>query len=156
MTKGNLSTNSTTSSQASSYWNAKEAADFPHLLSTFGSDWTGLAAHMSTKTPVMVGLNFLGSCNSIKRANDSQVKNYYLRQKQNSDNHWEELVNVANGKRSRGESLPVPPSSRADISEGDDGEWNEVLGTEGHIATMKYPKEMAKPVSELLSLASKE
>lgn len=122
MAKGDPLTNSNTSSQASSYWNPKEASDFPHLLSTFGSDWAGLAAHMGTKTPVMVGLTYLGSCYSINHANNSQVKNYYLRQKQNGDNHWEELVIAANGKRSRGESLPVPPSSRVDISGGYDAE----------------------------------
>lgn len=41
-------------SQASSYWSVSEATDFPHLLSSFGSDWSKLAAHMGTKTPVMV------------------------------------------------------------------------------------------------------
>lgn len=41
-------------SQASSYWSVPEATDFPHLLSSFGSNWAGIAAHMRTKTAVMV------------------------------------------------------------------------------------------------------
>lgn len=41
-------------SQASSYWSVSEATDFPLLLSSFGSDWSKLASHMGTKTPVMV------------------------------------------------------------------------------------------------------
>lgn len=41
-------------SRVSSYWRPAEAADFPRLLSTFGSDWAAIAAHMRTKTAVMV------------------------------------------------------------------------------------------------------
>uniref|UniRef100_A0A0D2XA28 SANT domain-containing protein n=1 Tax=Fusarium oxysporum (strain Fo5176) TaxID=660025 RepID=A0A0D2XA28_FUSOF len=48
--------------QASSYWSVSESNDFPHLLRSFGSDWTGIAAHMGSKTAVM-------------------VKNYFVRQK---------------------------------------------------------------------------
>jgi hypothetical protein len=40
--------------QASSYWSVSESNDFPHLLRSFGSDWTGIAAHMGSKTAVMV------------------------------------------------------------------------------------------------------
>jgi hypothetical protein len=43
-----------TPTQASSYWSVSEANDFPHLLKAFGSDWAGIAAHMGSKTPVMV------------------------------------------------------------------------------------------------------
>lgn len=39
--------------QASSYWSVSESNDFPHLLRSFGSDWTGIAAHMGSKTAVM-------------------------------------------------------------------------------------------------------
>lgn len=42
--------------QASSYWSVSEANDFPHLLKSFGSDWTAIAAHMGSKTAVMVSL----------------------------------------------------------------------------------------------------
>lgn len=42
--------------QASSYWSVSEINDFPLLLRSFGSDWQKIAAHMQTKTPVMVGL----------------------------------------------------------------------------------------------------
>jgi hypothetical protein len=40
--------------QASSYWSVPETTDFPHLLSSFGSNWAAIAAHMRTKTAVMV------------------------------------------------------------------------------------------------------
>lgn len=40
--------------QASSYWSVSESNDFPHLLRAFGSDWTAIAAHMGSKTAVMV------------------------------------------------------------------------------------------------------
>jgi hypothetical protein len=45
--------------QASSYWSVSESNDFPHLLRSFGSDWTGIAAHMGSKTAVMVSSNCL-------------------------------------------------------------------------------------------------
>jgi len=40
--------------QASSYWSVSESNDFPQLLCSFGSDWTAIAAHMGSKTAVMV------------------------------------------------------------------------------------------------------
>ena len=40
--------------QASSYWSVSESNDFPHLLRAFGSDWNAIAAHMGSKTAVMV------------------------------------------------------------------------------------------------------
>ena len=40
--------------QPSSYWSVPEAAEFPSLLKSFGSDWAAIAAHMRTKTAVMV------------------------------------------------------------------------------------------------------
>ncbi len=45
--------------QASSYWSVSEINDFPALLRSFGTDWQAIAAHMQTKTAVMVRL-FLG------------------------------------------------------------------------------------------------
>ncbi|KAK3364619.1 hypothetical protein B0T25DRAFT_69838 [Lasiosphaeria hispida] len=39
--------------QASSYWSVSESTDFPLLLRSFGTDWSSIAAHMQTKTPVM-------------------------------------------------------------------------------------------------------
>ncbi|KAI0162984.1 myb-like DNA-binding domain-containing protein [Pestalotiopsis sp. NC0098] len=88
-----------TGSQASSYWSVSEANDFPFLLSAFGSDWAKLAAHMGTKTPVM-------------------VKNYYLRQKENGKKEWEERVSEADAKRGRGEKLPVPPPPSQPVKKG--------------------------------------
>ena len=41
-------------SQASSYWSVSESNDFPHLLRSFGSDWNAIAAHMGSKTSIMV------------------------------------------------------------------------------------------------------
>ena len=40
--------------QASSYWSVSESNDFPQLLRAFGTDWNAIAAHMGTKTAVMV------------------------------------------------------------------------------------------------------
>ncbi|KAI0799509.1 hypothetical protein GGR55DRAFT_692594 [Xylaria sp. FL0064] len=56
--------------QPSSYWSVPEAAEFPSLLKSFGSDWAAIAAHMRTKTAVM-------------------VKNYYTRRKDRTD--WEAI-----------------------------------------------------------------
>jgi len=42
------------SGQPSSYWSVPEATEFPSLLRSFGSDWGAIAAHMRTKTTVMV------------------------------------------------------------------------------------------------------
>src|SRR5690606_4897764 len=42
-------------SQASSYWSVSEITEFPALLRAFGTDWTAIANHMGSKTPVMVG-----------------------------------------------------------------------------------------------------
>ena len=40
--------------QTSSYWSVPESTDFPKLLDHFGTDWQGIAAHMTSKTHVMV------------------------------------------------------------------------------------------------------
>ncbi|KAL3960033.1 hypothetical protein ACCO45_005150 [Purpureocillium lilacinum] len=69
-----------TTTQASSYWSVSEANDFPHLLRAFGSDWTSIAAHMGSKTAVM-------------------VKNYFVRQKDQGKPEWEALVQEADAKR---------------------------------------------------------
>ncbi|KAI0485641.1 hypothetical protein F4859DRAFT_389623 [Xylaria cf. heliscus] len=74
--------------QPSSYWSVPEAADFPSLLKSFGSDWAAIAAHMRTKTAVM-------------------VKNYYTRRKDSTD--WEAIVKEADDRRHRGEKRPPPP-----------------------------------------------
>src|SRR5690606_15708315 len=39
---------------ASSYWSVSEITEFPALLRTFGTDWSAIANHMGSKTPVMV------------------------------------------------------------------------------------------------------
>ncbi|KAF4983130.1 hypothetical protein FZEAL_1397 [Fusarium zealandicum] len=76
--------------QASSYWSVSESNDFPHLLRSFGSDWTGIAAHMGSKTAVM-------------------VKNYFVRQKDQGKAEWETIVQDAERKKGRSEKLPDPP-----------------------------------------------
>jgi hypothetical protein len=40
--------------QTSSYWSVPEQNDFPALLQHFGTDWTAIAKHMTSKTHVMV------------------------------------------------------------------------------------------------------
>lgn len=47
--------------QASSYWSVSEANDFPHLLRSYGTDWTSIAAYMGSKTAVMVSLLLSGT-----------------------------------------------------------------------------------------------
>lgn len=79
-----------TPQQASSYWSVSEATDFPGLLRSFGTDWTAIATHMQTKTAVM-------------------VKNYYVRQKDNSKPEWETFAIEADNKKLRGEKRPPPP-----------------------------------------------
>ncbi|GAB0136553.1 hypothetical protein EsDP_00004851 [Epichloe bromicola] len=76
--------------QASSYWSVSESNDFPLLLRSFGSDWTAIAAHMGSKTAVM-------------------VKNYFVRQKDQGKTEWDAIVQESDGKRVRGEKRPDPP-----------------------------------------------
>lgn len=40
--------------QTSRYWSVPEATDFPAMLRYFGTDWHGIAKHMTTKTHIMV------------------------------------------------------------------------------------------------------
>ncbi|PHH89246.1 hypothetical protein CDD83_6437 [Cordyceps sp. RAO-2017] len=80
--------------QPTSYWSVSEANDFPHLLRAFGSDWTSIAAHMGSKTAVM-------------------VKNYFARQKDQGKAEWEGIVQEADAKRVRGEKRPDPPQPTA-------------------------------------------
>jgi hypothetical protein len=40
--------------QTSSYWSVPEATDLPALLRHFGTDWHGIAKHLTTKTHIMV------------------------------------------------------------------------------------------------------
>ncbi|KAI0509181.1 hypothetical protein F5B22DRAFT_617983 [Xylaria bambusicola] len=71
----------------SSYWTVQEAAEFPILLSFYGSDWASIAAHMRTKSEVM-------------------VKNYYLRRKDGM--RWEAIVQEADAKKARGKQTSDP------------------------------------------------
>ncbi|ETS78936.1 hypothetical protein PFICI_08789 [Pestalotiopsis fici W106-1] len=80
-----------------SYWKVYEAEDFPLFLSAFGSDWAKIAAHMGTKTPVM-------------------IKNYYLRQTEDGKKEWEDRVREADAKRARGEKLPSLPAKFENFS----------------------------------------
>lgn len=43
---------------ASSYWSVVEQSEFPELLRSFGTNWTGISTHMTTKTPTMVSQTF--------------------------------------------------------------------------------------------------
>lgn len=118
-----------TASQASSYWSVSEANDFPHLLRAFGSDWTSIAAHMGSKTAVM-------------------VKNYFVRQKDQGKSEWETIVQEADAKRLRGEKRPDPPQPTAGgrgrrydnaAAPGADGQ------TEPSQAKMEVPSQPARP-----------
>ncbi|KAK4455133.1 hypothetical protein QBC34DRAFT_288712 [Podospora aff. communis PSN243] len=80
-----------TPQQASSYWSVSESTDFPALLKSFGSDWSAIAAHMQTKTAVM-------------------VKNYFVRQKEGGKPEWDAIATEADAKKARGEKRPPPPT----------------------------------------------
>ncbi|KAK6086839.1 myb-like DNA-binding domain-containing protein [Seiridium cupressi] len=118
-------------SQASSYWSVSEATDFPYLLSSFGSDWVKLAAHMGTKTPVM-------------------VKNYYLRQKENGKKDWEQRVGEAEEKKARGEKLPVPPPPTPAVKKGrfDTTPLNRPLVPDTIMEDVPAPKIEQPPVTQ--------
>ncbi|KAH6702244.1 hypothetical protein EV126DRAFT_459177 [Verticillium dahliae] len=76
--------------QPSSYWSVSEGEVFPGLLKAFGSDWHAMAAHMGSKTAVM-------------------VKNYYVRQRDSGKVEWERFLQEADKKKNRGEKRPEPP-----------------------------------------------
>ncbi|KAJ4252932.1 hypothetical protein NW762_010838 [Fusarium torreyae] len=85
--------------KASSYWSVGESNDFPRLLRSFGNDWTAIAAHMSTKTPVM-------------------VKNYYVHQKDRDKPEWETIVQEAERKKEKGKSLSGPFLTKPSVEKG--------------------------------------
>lgn len=41
---------------ASSYWSVVEQSEFPELLRSFGTNWSAISLHMTTKTPTMVSI----------------------------------------------------------------------------------------------------
>lgn len=90
--------------QTSSYWSVPEQDVFSALLGHFGTNWHGIAKHMTTKTHIM-------------------VKNYYQRQVDNGKmKEWEIIAKTADEKKERGEPtgpLPapvvIPPKRRTDI-----------------------------------------
>ncbi|KAJ5642012.1 hypothetical protein N7490_006012 [Penicillium lividum] len=78
--------------QPTSYWSVPEQRDFPRLLAHFGRDFEGISNFMKTKTTVM-------------------VKNYYQRRLDSGQKDFEELLLIAEEKKTRGEPtgpLPVP------------------------------------------------
>ncbi|KAK6845424.1 Myb-like DNA-binding protein [Apiospora arundinis] len=108
-------------SGASSYWSVPEMADFPALLSSFGSDWAAIANHMRTKTTVM-------------------VKNYYARKKgENPD--WEGVVTEAENMKSRGEKLPLPPTPTPNVKK----RYDTSTPTTRPISTPDTPMEDVPP-----------
>ncbi|EHL03015.1 putative Nuclear receptor corepressor 1 [Glarea lozoyensis 74030] len=105
--------------QTSSYWSVPEQNDFPALLRHFGSDWQGIAKHMTSKTHIMVYTNLFqqwlqvpsDSNKSRRVANiQTQVKNFYQRRVDNGQRDWEEMVKEADAKRERGESTGLAPT----------------------------------------------
>jgi hypothetical protein len=76
----------------SSYWTVPEQSDFPALLRHFGTDWQGIANHMTTKSHIM-------------------VKNYYVRRVDSGKQRdWEQIAKEADRKRERGETTAPLPS----------------------------------------------
>jgi len=121
--------------QTSSYWSVPEVNDFPALLRHFGTDWQGIAKHMTTKTHIMVYQNLfhqwlivpLDTNKSRRVANiQTQVKNYYQRSVDSGKNReWEDIARDADAKRDRGEptgplpaATPIPSKKRFDNAQG--------------------------------------
>ncbi|KAJ5919522.1 hypothetical protein N7454_009357, partial [Penicillium verhagenii] len=78
--------------QPTSYWSVPEQRDFPRLLAHFGRDFEGISHFMKTKTTVM-------------------VKNYYQRRLDSGQKDFEDLLLIAEDKKTRGEPtgpLPIP------------------------------------------------
>lgn len=85
--------------RVSSYWSVSERNDFPDLLKRFGSDWTGMATQLGTKTAAM-------------------VKNYYMRKNDSDHPEWSILIEEADKKKreavsSEANNLADEPLQRA-------------------------------------------
>jgi len=105
--------------QTSSYWSVPEQTEFPALLRYFGTDWNGIARHMTSKTHIMVyttvfqqWLAVPTDTNKSRRVANiqAQVKNYYQRQIDSGKmTEWEVIARDADDKRRRGEDTgPIP------------------------------------------------
>ena len=107
--------------QTSSYWSVPEQTDFPELLRYFGTDWHGIAKHMTSKTHIMVYTTVFQQWLIVPSDSNrsrcvtniqTQVKNYYIRQVElGQKSGWRVIAQEADDKKSRGEStgpLPAP------------------------------------------------
>ena len=91
--------------QTSSYWSVPEQNDFPALLRHFGTDWQGIAKHMTSKNHIMVykalfheWLIVSSDSNKNRRVANilAQVKNYYQRQVDSGKmKEWEDIARDA-------------------------------------------------------------
>jgi hypothetical protein len=114
--------------QTSSYWSVPEQNDFPALLRHFGTDWQGIAKHMTSKTHIMVYKDLFhkwllvseDSNKSRRVANVlAQVKNYYQRQVDSGKmKEWEDIAKNADAKRERGEPTGPLPSATGLLKKG--------------------------------------
>ncbi|KAI9838467.1 MAG: hypothetical protein M1837_002459 [Sclerophora amabilis] len=78
--------------RTSSYWSVPESNEFPRLLDFFGSDWPAIAAHMTSKTSVM-------------------VKNFYNREvQQHGRTEWKARAERANTRIRNREDMGTPPA----------------------------------------------
>ncbi|KAI0422437.1 hypothetical protein F5X98DRAFT_326045 [Xylaria grammica] len=118
--------------QPSSYWSVPEAAEFPSLLKYFGSDWAAIAAHMRTKTAVM-------------------VKNYYTRRKDSTD--WEAIVKEADERKHRGEKRPPPPVSNTSVKKRYDASSSNrpLAAADAIMEDVPTPKTEHPPTSQPMS-----
>jgi len=105
----------------SSYWSVPEQTEFPELLRYFGTDWHGIAKHMTSKTHIMVYTTVFQQWLIVPSDSNrsrcvtniqTQVKNYYIRQVESGQKAgWRVIAQDADDKKSRGEStgpLPAP------------------------------------------------
>jgi hypothetical protein len=103
----------------SSYWSVPEQNDFPALLRHFGTDWQGIARHMTSKTHIMVYTNLFhqwlqvpSDSNKSRRVANilTQVKNFYQRKVDGGQRDWQDMARDADQKKERGESTGLAPT----------------------------------------------
>jgi hypothetical protein len=103
----------------SSYWSVPEQNDFPALLRHFGTDWQGIARHMTSKTHIMVyttlfqqWLQVPSDSNKSRRVANilTQVKNFYQRKVDGGQRDWQDIARDADQKKERGESTGLAPT----------------------------------------------
>lgn len=102
----------------SSYWSITEANAFPALLEEFGTKWTNIADHLSSKTATM-------------------VRNYY--QRNCEKNLWNEIAEAADARWAAKFAAVVGPNSGDELGPGTipvSGSLPDVSGASGYVTAI--------------------